>query len=381
MNKLSALVFAAALASAASAQDAKVTLHVGDPAPPLKIAKWAKGEPVTELGHGKINVVEFWATWCGPCRQSIPHLTELAKKYGDKAAFIGVDSFEHNPDPASCYSKVEKFVSDMGDQMNYHVAIDGVDGTMGKTWMDAAGQGGIPTAFVVDRDGKVVWIGHPMSGLDEVVGKLIDGTFDAKAEAEKLRMQQAEAEKQQAQQQASMQKIRELLKPMIEAQAAKKYSVAVAELDKVMDKVVAIQPMFKPQLSMMRLQALSEYDKSAAAKYATELAEGPFKNDGNALNELAWTIVKDGSPIGHIDPMVTLHIAKQAAIAAKYEPNVADTLALAFFRAGMFTDALSTQKAAVLRASTTKDFDQNSLKEMKDRLGMYERQANIKPTN
>jgi len=61
------------------------------------------------------------------------------------------------------------FVEDMGDKMDYRVALDAVpegkdaqDGAMSKNWMGAADQNGIPTAFIVNGDGVIAWIGHPM---------------------------------------------------------------------------------------------------------------------------------------------------------------------------------------------------------------------------
>src|SRR5689334_7009652 len=140
------LALAFGVLSIASAQ-AKPTLGIGDTAPALTVAKWFKGAPVKKFEKGKVYVVEFWATWCGPCKVSIPHLTEMAEKYKGKATFTGVSVYEeHGKKPTSTayMDKVSNFVKDMGDKMNYNVAVDGMDMTMAHNWMEAAGQGGIP---------------------------------------------------------------------------------------------------------------------------------------------------------------------------------------------------------------------------------------------
>ena len=155
------------------------TLSIGDPAPKLEVKSFVKGEPVSEFEPGKNYVVEFWATWCGPCKTSIPHLTELQKK-NPSVTFIGVSVWEQDQD------KVKPFVEEMGDKMAYRVAIDSVpdkekgsEGAMAKTWMTAAGQDGIPSAFIVNKEGKIAWIGHPME-MDKPLEKMLAGNWDLK---------------------------------------------------------------------------------------------------------------------------------------------------------------------------------------------------------
>ncbi len=148
--------------------------EVGDNAKPLKIAKWVKGQEV-DLAEGKgqnIYVVEFWATWCGPCRQSIPHLTELQAKYKDKGVVvIGVSDEE--------VSTVKSFVKEQGSKMNYTVAVDEAGGTAGG-YSRAFGINGIPHAFIVDKAGKIAWYGHPMGGLDRALDQIVAGEYDIK---------------------------------------------------------------------------------------------------------------------------------------------------------------------------------------------------------
>src|SRR5215831_10160841 len=106
--------------------------ELGDAAKPLDIKEWVKGAPVDlAAGKGKtIYVVEFWATWCPPCRASIPHLTELQKKFKEKdVVFVAVT--QEKPDV------VKSFVEKMGDKMDYTVAIDA--GKTSEDYMDSYG--------------------------------------------------------------------------------------------------------------------------------------------------------------------------------------------------------------------------------------------------
>ena len=159
---------------AATAQPA-ATLKVGDPAPALAQGKYVQGEPVAAFEKGKVYVVEFWATWCGPCRTAIPHVNKLQEKHKDRGlVVIGQNVWQRGE---NVESDVTAFVKQMGADMTYRVALDR-DGAMAETWMKAAGRKGIPAAFVVDREGKIAWIGHPSSGLDEAVEKALGGASE-----------------------------------------------------------------------------------------------------------------------------------------------------------------------------------------------------------
>ena len=143
------------------------SIGVGDKAPPLKVATYVEGGPVS-LAKGT-HVVEFWATWCGPCKMSIPHLTHLAKEFKGKVDFTGVSVWENGDNQLG---QVKSFVKSMGPQMAYNVAFDGSSKFMATNWMLAANQNGIPTAFVV-RDGVILWIGHPAwTRLEETLTKV-----------------------------------------------------------------------------------------------------------------------------------------------------------------------------------------------------------------
>jgi thiol-disulfide isomerase/thioredoxin len=162
------------------------TLKAGDAAPQLKVTKWLQGKEVPAFTQGKVYVVEFWATWCGPCVVMMPHLGELQSEYKDQGVtVIGYTANDEN----NTADKVAEFVSKRGPKLGYTFAY-GADRNTYDAWMTAAGQNGIPCSFVIDQKGKIAYIGHPMF-LGEVLPKVVAGTWNAEegaavvAEAEK----------------------------------------------------------------------------------------------------------------------------------------------------------------------------------------------------
>jgi thiol-disulfide isomerase/thioredoxin len=146
-------------------------LKVGDPAPKLQVAQWVQGDPVDAFEGDKVYIVEFWATWCGPCISAIPHLNEIYKRHKDMGlVVIGQNVFEKDD------KVVPGFVRKMGPKMTYRVALDDKSvegGFMAAKWLKAAGQNGIPCAFVVNKAGKIAYIGHPMRLQESMLASLL----------------------------------------------------------------------------------------------------------------------------------------------------------------------------------------------------------------
>jgi len=148
-------------------------LKMGDPAPPLRVRKWLKGTPVTGFEKGKIYVVDFWATWCRPCKAAMPRFSTLTREYKNKATFLSVDIYEKK---STSLTSIKAFVDGMGHQMDFPVAVQDSD-YMEQNWVDASGERSIPSTFVVNAEGKIAWIGHPKN-VEVVLSKVINNTWD-----------------------------------------------------------------------------------------------------------------------------------------------------------------------------------------------------------
>ncbi|HEY3780652.1 MAG TPA: TlpA disulfide reductase family protein [Fimbriimonadaceae bacterium] len=178
-------LFAISVVGKAAAQKSvtpQATLKEGDMAPPAVGITWLKGQPLNNLADGTVHVVEFWATWCGPCIAAMPELSKLAAEYKGKVSFTGIDIWEsHSKEKSVNYlPKVKEFVESAHAKMAYNVGADDPAGDMMSTWLTAAGQQGIPCTFVIDGDGRIAYIGHPIY-LGEILPSVLNHTFEAKA--------------------------------------------------------------------------------------------------------------------------------------------------------------------------------------------------------
>jgi thiol-disulfide isomerase/thioredoxin len=185
-----------AFAAGAFAQEAPKPLTIGDPAPAFKVDGHIKGEKIEKLEKGKAYIVEFWATWCGPCIAVFPHLSQLTEKYQGQITTVSVNTWDYprgkDESKDDHTKRVSAFVEKQGEKMAYNIVLDDDKDTIATTWMRAAGQNGIPCAFIVNEEGIIAWIGHPAT-MDEPLEQIVAKTWDLQAFKTKFDEQAAKA--------------------------------------------------------------------------------------------------------------------------------------------------------------------------------------------
>ena len=268
--------------------------QLGDPAKPLSLVKTVKGTAVDlAAGKGKqVYVVEFWATWCGPCRTSIPHLTELQKRFKDQGVTVVGISDETE-------DEVRPFVQKMGAKMDYSVALDDNRKTS-KDYMAAYQQNGIPTAFVVDQQGRIAWVGHPWAGLDTAIEQIVSGKYDL-------------------------------------AMAQKEFEGRLAHVARMQE--------MKKNFGKYREAAAKPNAKKLAVLGKTLVTKA--EKDPQVLNEIAWDILT-APGFKNRDLVFALQVAEAAVEASGgKEAAILDTYARALFDNGKKSEAVLQQKKAI----------------------------------
>jgi thiol-disulfide isomerase/thioredoxin len=300
------------------------SLGIGDVAPELAIATWLKGESIESFPAGSVTVVEFWATWCGPCRTSMPHISELQEQYGEAVRFVGVTREERDV-VEEFLGKEQSDGKTWQEVITYRLAIDEADAT-NTAYMRAAGQNGIPCAFIVGKDGHVEWIGHPMR-IDEPLAAVVNDNYDREAAVAEF---------------AASQRLKEMQRELMMLRREEKWDEALAILNQLQEEMGEV-----PGLMSMRLQMLTSAGRSdEASAVRAELMNAAW-DSSMALNELAWTTAIGESPSA-ADLEVALKAASRAAeLTDEADGSILDTLARVLFVMGDVDRAIEWQEKAV----------------------------------
>jgi len=306
------------------------SLRIGSKAPEVRLASWVQGEPVEEFQPGHTYVVEFWATWCGPCRAGMPHISKLQEQHAGDVTFIGVT----REDESTVTTFLDKTQNEESgatwkEVVTYALALDDNDATS-QAYMRAAEKNGIPTAFVVGPDGHIEWIGHP-AGIDEPLEEIVAGSWDR----DEFLVRYEEQEQQAKEMRAAMMTIRE-------AQQSQDWEKALGAVDQLLEQQPD-HPGFATFKFSLQLQA-EQFEEAIAQ--AEQLGKR-FDDNANQLNALAWSLASNDSvPDSGLE--AALKLAQRASeLHEDKDPATLDTLAKVHHRMGDLDRAIALQQQAV----------------------------------
>jgi len=389
-------------------------LTIGSKAPPLDIEHWisngnGKFKAVTKFAAGRVYVVEFWATWCGPCIASMPHLAAMQAKYMDKGVQI-VSISDEDPETVQAFLKTsvrssapEADAKDSGGKQDskaakadatpkqtyaqltsaYCLTTD-PDASVSIDYMEAAAQNGIPTSFIVGKTGQVEWIGHPM-GIDEPLEQIVADKWDRAAFLVKFKKEQ-EHDSLMSKLGAKMRKgdTKGALVIIADAKKAANADVATIKMLEKLEYQVRVTPIFakieegdlkegmaeldaiiktvtpeqKSELNMIKFKLLVESEEYNAAAKAL-LAVADDKNvDADSINQLTWQIYEAAKNDAKF-PMVLIDAAaiatEKALVTSPKSGMIYDTLAHLVHYQGKLDRAIELQTQAVENSSDSSE--------------------------
>ncbi|MDX0495907.1 redoxin domain-containing protein [Sinorhizobium medicae] len=157
-------------------------LSMESQAPAIKAQNWIGGEPLANFQPGTVYVLEFFSTTCPHCVAPMLNLIQLQEKYRDRGLeVVGVAAEERAATADDARAHLDPWLTENVPKLNFRVGID-CTGEMEKLWKEASFSFGVPYSFVVDRDSRIAFIGHP-TDLDSVLPQVLDGTWRSSDQA------------------------------------------------------------------------------------------------------------------------------------------------------------------------------------------------------
>lgn len=373
------------------------TLTIGSKAPEIDIEHWVslgndRFKAIKSFETDKVYVVEFWATWCGPCVQSMPHLVEMQNKFADKGVQI-ISVSDEDLETVEGFLSRKVRGSQEGDKASTYGELTSAyclttdpDGSVHSAYMNAAGQNGIPCCFIVGKTGQIEWIGHPIE-MDEPLAAVVDNTWDRDAFASEFKAMQRieflanrimrmpkekaleaieQARKEAGDNETIKQQLdRLVLQVELQGLGPLMQKNDIAGAMKLLDELATRNAEFGEQVLNIKMMIYSQVkDYAGMGKVLAEAAES---DDGMMLNMMAWNAFEMLSQMDQPAPELLKGAIVAAEKAVKVMPGsgaVLDTLSHLVHIAGDLDRAIELQSKAV----TLPDGDQEEIKQFLEEL-------------
>ncbi len=343
-NALIVMVFFLALPIVTAADEDVTPVLVGDPAPAIENVTWVRGEEIQSWTAGHVYVIDFWATWCPPCIKGLRRLQTLHDRFVPRRVhFIAVAIW---PTPKS---RPPEEVLARFPELSYSLAIDNENATA-DALMTASRSTGLPNTMIVDRLGRLAWVGAPSDGFEESLQAVVAGDFDIES------ARQADI-------------IRHRAEVFIGSASRAERSGNFRSAIDLIDQAIAVDPDrfsayrgWQYEIALLRLE-----DPRAAKEIADGFLSSPQGEDPYALFILATRVVSnfEHTPPHLRDLDLALHCARKSVEKSR-EPDYENLALVAEIYAlrGEYDAALHHQRHAMsLAAEAEKASAEKSLEE------------------
>lgn len=303
-------------------------LGPGDDAPRLQLSKFVQGKNVDDFQEGHIYIVQFWATWCSTCLQTLPYVAELQNKYSDDVTVIAIT--------AETEEKVSSFLlqktdgqQTWGDVLTFPIALDDERKTQAiwrKTFQDES----LPFVMIVGRTGLIEWSGHPVD-MANPLKAIAEGSWDLKL-ARRIMREDVEGQR-------SIDSNQQFI---VTAVNAGNYREAVGITDRMLKKL----PNNRKILSLQKQLLIDGKIYNRMNKVFAKLVQ-LNNHDAAELNAIAWNICAElDTPKRDLD--LALKAAQRASELTEHQrPEILETVARAYYERGELQDAVDWQEKAV----------------------------------